>query len=79
MCKWNYEEDGLNVGDGVMGIVTGGNYAGLKLILENGQLAFAKFGGLEPGTMVPCTVLKKATDRWDILVGIDSYENYAVA
>ena len=34
--------------------------------------AFASFGGLVPGTEVLCTVLKKATERWRVLVAIDS-------
>ena len=53
-------------------VVTGGCSRGLFLRLENGQEAFASFGGLVPGTEVLCTVLKKATERWRVLVAIDS-------
>lgn len=69
---WSYEYDDYNVRDGVHAVVTGGCSKGLFLRLENGQAAFASFGGLVPGTEVLCTVLKKATERWRGLVSIDS-------
>lgn len=72
MWSYEYDEDDYNVRDGVRAVVTGGCSKGLFLRLENGQKAFASFGGLVPGTEVICTVLKKATERWRVLVAIDS-------
>ena len=72
MWSYEYDEDDYNVRDGVRAVVTGGCSKGLFLRLENGQEAFASFGGLVPGTEVICTVLKKATERWRVLVAIDS-------
>lgn len=59
MWTWDYEEDGTNIRDGVRGTVTGGCSKGIFLALEDGQEAFAHFGGLNPGTTVLCTVLKR--------------------
>lgn len=67
-----YEDEDYCVRDGVRAVVTGGCSKGLFLRLENGQEAFASFGGLVPGTEVLCTGLKKATERWRVLVAIDS-------
>lgn len=72
MWSNEYEYDDYNVRDGVHAVVTGGCSKGLFLRLENGQEAFASFGGLVSGTEVLCTVLKKATERWRVLVSIDS-------
>lgn len=69
-AEWNDEE--FNIRDGVCGIITGRCSKGLFLELENGQAAFAYFGGLAPGTEVFCTVLKKATEILRVLVLIDS-------
>lgn len=71
---WSYEceDDNYNVLDGVRAVVTGGCSKGLFLVLENGQEAFASFGGLSPATEVLCTVLKKSTERWRVLVSIDA-------
>lgn len=71
---WNYEykDDDYNIRDGVHAVVIGGCNKGLFLRLENGQEAFASFGGLIPGTEVFCTVFKKSTERWRVLVSIDS-------
>lgn len=72
----NYDENGINVGDVVYGVVTGVCSAGIFLSLEDGQEAFARFGGLEYGAKVPCTVLKKASETWRrVLVGVDSFED----
>lgn len=76
---WDYEEEGTNIRDGVRGTVIGGCSKGIFLTLEDGQEAFARFGGLNPGTTVLCTVLKKATEKWKVLVSIDSIENVAIA
>lgn len=72
MWSYEYKDDDYNVQDGVHAVVTGGCSKGLFLCLENGQEAFASFGGLVLGTEVLCTVLKKATERWRVLVSIDS-------
>lgn len=72
MWSYEYEDDNYSVRDGVQAVVTGGCCKGLFLRLENGQEAFASFGGLAPGKEVLCTVLKKATERWRVLVAIDS-------
>ena len=71
---WNYkcDDNECNIRDGVRAVVTGGCSKGLFLRLENGQEAFASFGSLVPGTEVLCTILKKATERWRVLVAIDS-------
>ncbi len=58
--------------DVVKGIVTGGCSNGLFLKLENGESAFAKFGALNAGTEVLCSVLKKANERFYLLASIDS-------
>ena len=79
MWNWDYEEEGINIRDGVRGTVTGGCSKGIFLALEDGQEAFAHFGGLNPGTTVLCTVLKKATEKWKVLVSIDYSENVAIA
>lgn len=63
----------------VCGVVTGGCRSGLFVELDNGQEAFAPFGGLYLGTKVLCTVLKNATDRWRVLVAIDSVLSEAAA
>ena len=72
MWSNEYFDEDFNVKDGVYGVITGGCKSGVFLKLENGQEAFATFGGLTPGTEVLCTVLKKATDKWRVLVAIDS-------
>lgn len=72
MWSYEYEDDNYNVRDGVRAVVTSGCSKGLFLVLENGQEAFASFGGLSPGTEMLCTVLKKSTERWRVLVSIDA-------
>jgi len=79
MWKWDYEENGTNIRDGIRGTVIGSCRKGLFLALEDGQKAFAHFGGLNPGTTVLCTVLKKVTERWNVLVSIDFIDNMAIA
>ncbi|MGN0362495.1 MAG: hypothetical protein ACI4ET_06610 [Bilifractor sp.] len=73
-----YQDDEFNIRDSVCGVVTGGCRSGLFVRLEDGQEAFASFGGLYPGTKVICTVLKKATEKWRVLVAIDSVLTEAV-
>lgn len=72
MPNREYLEEETSVRDSVCGVVTGGCRSGLFLKLENGQEAFARFGGIYPGTRVLCTVIKRATDRWRVLVSVDS-------
>ncbi len=72
MWSNEYLDENFNIRDGVYGIVTGGCKSGVFLVLENGQEAFASFGGLNPGTEVMCTVMKKATDKRRVFVAIDS-------
>lgn len=79
MWSNEYQDDEFHVRDGVYGVVTGGCRSGLFVELENGQEAFAPFGGLHPGTKVLCTVLKKATEKWRVLVAIDSVLTEAAA
>lgn len=79
MWNWNYEEDGTNIRDGIRGTMISGCSKGLFLALEDGQEVFSHFGGLTPGTIVLCTVLKKATEKWKVLVSIDSIDNMAIA
>jgi len=67
-----YIDENFNIGDGVTAVVTEECKSGIFLRLENGQEAFAKFGGLCPGVEVLCTVLKKATKTFRVLVAIDS-------
>lgn len=75
-----YDEEGINIRDGIRGVVTGKCSSGVFLSLEDGQEAFARFGCLNPGTTVLCTILKKATEKWKILVDIESVVdvNYAI-
>ncbi len=42
MRIWNYEEEGINIRDGVRGTVIGGCSKGIFLSLEDGQEAFAQ-------------------------------------
>lgn len=81
MWSSDYLDEDFNVRDGVFGVVTGTNRCGVYLRLENGQRAFAYFGGVHPGTEVLCTVRRKARESWDVLVTIDSVlgESPAVA
>ena len=72
MWSYEYEDNDHNVRDGVCAVVTRGCRKGTFLRLENGQEAFASFGGLMPGTEVLCTILKKSSKRWKVLVAIDS-------
>lgn len=72
-------DDNFDVRDVVYGVVTGGCGKGLYLTLENGKEAFAKFGGLAPGSEVLCSVIKKANENICILVSIDSVLNAASA
>ena len=62
---WNYKcnDNECNIRDGVRAVVIGGCSKGVFLRLENGQEAFASFGGLVSGTEVFCTVLKKAKNK----------------
>lgn len=71
---WDYEcnDDNYNVRDCVRAVVTSSCNKGLFLVLENGQEAFAFFGRLSPDTEVLCTVLKKSTKQWRVLVSIDA-------
>lgn len=80
MWSWQINDEDFNVRDGVLAVVTGGCGTGLFLELENGQEAFSAFGSLEPGTKVLCSVLKKATEKWRVLVSIDGiYEKVLTA
>lgn len=72
MWSSEYYDEDFNARDGVYGVIIGSCKSGVFLKIENGQEAFASFGGLNPGTEVLCTVLKKATDKWRVLVAIDS-------
>ena len=71
-------EDSLDIRDAVYGVVTGNCSKGLFLELENGQQAFSHFGGLAPGSEVLCSVIKKATEKWRVLVSIDSVLTEAI-
>ena len=79
MWTWDYKEEGINIRDAVRGTVIGGCSKGVFLFLEDGQEAFARFGGLNPGTTVLCTVLKRATEKKRVFVSIESIENVAIA
>ena len=61
IVMWNYRcnDKECNIRDGVRAVVIGGCNKGVFLRLEDGQEAFASFGGLVSGTEVFCTVLKK--------------------
>lgn len=72
MWRYEYDDDGYNVPDSVPAVVTGSSNKDPFLRLENGQEAFTAFDRLDPGKEVLCTMLKKATERWRIIVAIDS-------
>ena len=72
MVAENRKITGYEIHDVVKGIVTGGCASGLFLKLENGESAFARFGALNTGTEVLCSILKKANERFYILASIDS-------
>lgn len=67
-----YVDNKLRIRDEVYGVVTSICRKGIFLELENGQSAFAYFGGLEVGDTVLCSLLRKATDTRKMLVAIDS-------
>lgn len=64
--------DTLDVRDAVYGVVTGNCSKGVFLELKNGQQAFSYFGGLACGSKVLCSVIRRASDNWRVLVSIDS-------
>lgn len=72
MCNNKFMEEDFNIGDSIAGTVSGGCSKGVFIELENGQVAFAKFGWIDPGTKVLCTVVKKAFESWRMLVTIDA-------
>lgn len=72
MITENRNTTAYEIHDVVKGTVTGGCASGLFLKLENGESAFARFGALNTGTEVLCSVLKKANERFYILASIDS-------
>lgn len=67
-----FADEDFNIRDAVYGVVKYCCRRGTIIQLENGQEAFASFGGVRPGTKVFCTVLKKATERFRVFVSIDS-------
>ena len=67
----NYD-DTLDIRDVVYGVVIGNCSKGVFLELENGQKAFSYFCGLPCGSKVLCSVIKRATANWRVLVSIDS-------
>ena len=79
MWSYEYEGDDYNVRDGVRAKVTGICGTGLFLRLENGEEAFAYFGGPALGAEVLCTVLRKATKKCRTLVAVDSILERGVA
>ena len=78
MRYFDFTNDGYNVRDVVRAVVTVRCGKGMFLTLENGEEAYAK-GGLCPGTKVLCSILKKPTAEYKMLVSIDSvmYNDYA--
>ena len=78
MRDFDFTDNGCNVRDVVRAVVTARCGNGMFLTLENGEEAYAK-GGLCPGTKVLCSILKKPTDEYKMLVSIDSvmYDDYA--
>lgn len=75
MWSSEYLDENFNVRDNVFAVVTGMGRSGIHLRLENGQRAFAYFGGIYPGAEVLCTVKHKAEGFKDVLVSIDSVLN----
>ena len=74
---WNkkfVDEDDVRVHryDSIYGVVTGWNKDWIFVTLDNGQKAFSRFGHLDRGTEVLCTVLDKDTDKKKIFVSVDS-------
>ena len=64
--------------EGCYGTITGRCCAGAYLQLDNGQEAFAyQFANLPFGTIVLCTVKKKASEIKKTLVSVDSIIQYA--
>lgn len=67
------ETQGYDVLDGCYGIIENCCRKGAFLALDNGELAFAyRFGNLQPGTEVLCTVRRLAYGDQRMLVTIDS-------
>lgn len=76
---WNYDYDEeLSLRDGLYGTVVGGCRTGLFVELENGLVAFSKFGFLENGSKVLCSVVKKANETYRTVVSIDSVLEYGL-
>lgn len=74
MYSYMYEEVDMSVLDTVRGMVVGIQDNGLKILLENGETAFAFFGGLKYGTKVLCQIRKKAAHGKQTRVAIDSVD-----
>lgn len=66
-----YDFSDFEVRDDIRGIVINNTKTGTILILETGETAFAKFGGLEVGDEVICSIRKPAKDNLYMFVNID--------
>ena len=74
------KENDYQIRDNIRGTVIGSCSKGIFLELEDGEEAFARFGKLEIGTTVLCTIRKNANEYWRMLVSIDSvYEDIIAA
>ena len=72
-----YPNEDYSIRDNVTGVVTKCRAETIEILLDNGQTAYAFFGANAPGERVLCTVLKKADERRDVKVSIDSILNVA--
>lgn len=75
---WKYEDEELSLRDAMYGTIVGGCRTGLFVELENGQVAFSRFGYLENGSKVLCSLVKKANDAYRAVVSIDSVLEYGL-
>ena len=69
---WNTYETRHEIKDTVKAVVTVCTKKGVYLKLDNGETAFAKFGNLQNGTEVLCSIVKYSTLEWPAFVTIDS-------
>ena len=65
----------LNVRDSDYGVVVGNCSKGVFIELSNGDTVFSYFAGLEVGTKVLCTVIRRAINNQRPLASIDSVLN----
>ena len=68
----SYDEEQMSVYDSVYGTVLDSDAKGVYVLLENGEIAFARFAKLARGVRVLCTVLDRPERQAHRNVSIDA-------